>query len=87
MSASGDVNVSPKWKVQYTTNYDIKAAKLGITQFSIYRDLHCWDLSFRWTPFGLYKSFSVDLRVKASILQDLKLSKRSDYTANQFNNR
>jgi uncharacterized protein YggE len=82
VSASGDVNVSPKWKVQYTTNYDIKAAKLGITQFSIYRDLHCWDLSFRWTPFGLYKSFSVDLRVKASILQDLKLTKRKDYYNN-----
>jgi len=82
VSASGDVNVSPKWKVQYTTNYDVKAAKLGITQFSIYRDLHCWDLSFRWTPFGLYKSFSVDLRVKASILQDLKLTKRKDYYNN-----
>ncbi|WP_345947886.1 putative LPS assembly protein LptD [Mucilaginibacter sp. PAMB04274] len=82
VSASGDVNVSPKWKVQYTTNYDFKAAKLGITQFSIYRDLHCWDLSFRWTPFGIYKSFSVDLRVKASILQDLKLTKRKDYYNN-----
>jgi lipopolysaccharide assembly outer membrane protein LptD (OstA) len=82
VSASGDVNVTPKWKVQYTTNYDFKAAKLGITQFSIYRDLHCWDLSFRWTPFGVYKSFSVDLRVKASILQDLKLSKRKEYYNN-----
>jgi hypothetical protein len=82
VSASGDVNLSPKWKVQYTTNYDFKAAKLGITQFSIYRDLHCWDLSFQWTPFGVYKSFSVDLRVKASILQDLKLSKRKDYYNN-----
>jgi lipopolysaccharide assembly outer membrane protein LptD (OstA) len=82
VSASGDVNISPKWKVQYTTNYDVKAAKLGITQFSIYRDLHCWDLSFQWTPFGVYKSFSVDLRVKASILQDLKLSKRKDYYNN-----
>jgi lipopolysaccharide assembly outer membrane protein LptD (OstA) len=82
VSASGDVNVSPKWKVQYTTNYDFRAKQIGITQFSIYRDLHCWDLSFRWTPFGVYKSFSVDLRVKASILQDLKLSKRKDYYNN-----
>ncbi len=82
VSASGDVNISPKWKVQYTTNYDFRAKQIGITQFSIYRDLHCWDLSFRWTPFGVYKSFSVDLRVKASILQDLKLSKRRDYYNN-----
>jgi lipopolysaccharide assembly outer membrane protein LptD (OstA) len=79
VSASGDVNVSPKWKIQYQTGYDVKALAFTATSFSIYRDLHCWDLSFRWLPFGIYKSFSVDLRVKASILQDLKLSKRKEY--------
>lgn len=74
----GDFNVTPKWKVQYTSGYDFQANKLSLTQFSIYRDLHCWDLSFRWSPIGNYKFYSVDLRVKASILQDLKLSKRRD---------
>ncbi len=74
----GDFNVTPKWKVQYTSGYDFQANKLSLTQFSIYRDLHCWDLSFRWSPIGNYRFYSVDLRVKASILQDLKLSKRRD---------
>lgn len=74
----GDFSVTPKWKVQYTSGYDFQANKLSLTQFSIYRDLHCWDLSFRWSPIGTYKFYSVDLRVKASILQDLKLSKRRD---------
>ncbi len=83
INGSGDFNLTPKWKIQYTTGYDLKAEKLSLTTFSIYRDLHCWDLSFRWVPFGLYKSFSVDLKVKAAILQDLKLSKRKDYYNNQ----
>jgi hypothetical protein len=83
VNASGDFNLTPKWKIQYTTGYDLRASKVSLTTFSIYRDLHCWDLSFRWVPFGLYKSFSVDLKVKASILQDLKLSKRKDYYNNQ----
>jgi hypothetical protein len=78
----GDFNVTPKWKVQYTSGYDFQANKLSLTQFSIYRDLHCWDLSFRWSPIGTYKFYSVDLRVKASILQDLKLSKRRDFYNN-----
>ncbi|WP_426667585.1 putative LPS assembly protein LptD [Mucilaginibacter sp. McL0603] len=82
---SGDVNVTPKWKVQYTTNYDLRAGRLSsATSFGIYRDLHCWDLSVQWLPFGYYKSYNVTLRVKAAILQDLKLTKRSDYTSNQF---
>jgi len=74
----GDFNVTPKWKVQYTSGYDFQRNDLSLTTFSIYRDLHCWDLSFRWSPIGTYKFYSVDLRVKASILQDLKLSKRRD---------
>jgi lipopolysaccharide assembly outer membrane protein LptD (OstA) len=83
MQISGDLSITPKWKVQYTTNYDLKTLKFSdATSFSIYRDLHCWDLSIRWIPFGYYKSYSVDLKVKASILQDLKLSKRKDYYNN-----
>jgi hypothetical protein len=83
MQISGDLSLSPKWKVQYTTNYDLKTLKFSdATSFSIYRDLHCWDLSMHWVPFGYYKSYSVDLKVKASILQDLKLSKRKDYINN-----
>jgi hypothetical protein len=78
----GDFNVTPKWKVQYRSGYDFRANNLSFTQISIYRDLHCWDLSFQWVPIGQFRSYSVDLKVKASILQDLKLSRRRDY----FNN-
>jgi hypothetical protein len=82
---TGDVNITPKWKIQYNTNYDLKARQLSsATSFSIYRDLHCWSLSMQWLPFGYYKSYNVTLAVKSSILQDLKLSKRSDYTSSQY---
>lgn len=82
---SGDVNLTSKWKVQYTTNYDLRARQLGsATSFSIYRDLHCWDLSVQWLPFGYYKSYNVTLRVRSTILQDLKLSKKSDYTNSPY---
>lgn len=83
MQISGDFALTPKWKIQFTTNYDLKVQKFSdATSFGIYRDLHCWDLSMHWVPFGYYKSYSVDLKVKASILQDLKLSKRKDYYNN-----
>ncbi|GAA4309611.1 putative LPS assembly protein LptD [Mucilaginibacter gynuensis] len=82
---SGDFSLTPKWKVQYSTNYDLNAMKLSsATSFAIYRDLHCWDLSVQWLPFGYFKSYNVTIKVKSSILQDLKLTKRSDYSANQY---
>jgi hypothetical protein len=83
---SGDVSLTSKWKIQYNTNYDIRAHKLAVSSFSIYRDLHCWDLNVQWVPFGIYKSYNVTLKVKAAILQDLKLSKRSDYTSSSYFN-
>ena len=80
----GDLNVTPKWKVQFRSGYDFQANDLSATQLNIYRDLHCWDLSFSWVPFGQYRSYSVDLKVKASILQDLKLSRRRNHFSNNF---
>jgi hypothetical protein len=70
---SGDVSITQKWKIQYNSTYDLKARQLSsATSFAIYRDLHCWDLSVQWLPFGFYKSYNVTLKVKASILQDLE---------------
>ncbi|WP_246229387.1 putative LPS assembly protein LptD [Sphingobacterium shayense] len=79
VNLNGDFNVTPKWKVQFNTGYDFRQKALSLTRFNIYRDLHCWDLSVGWTPFGQYKSYNVTIRAKASILQDLKLSKRESH--------
>lgn len=76
---NGDLNLTPKWKVTFTSGFDFKNKGLVPPVLGIYRDLHCWDLSVGWTPSGAYKSYSVTLKVKASILQDLKLSKRQNF--------
>ncbi|QQL51173.1 putative LPS assembly protein LptD [Mucilaginibacter ginkgonis] len=86
MQLRGDVSITPKWKITYYSDVDIRKQTLSTAQFGIYRDLHCWDLSIQWIPFGYLKMYTATLRVKASILQDLKLSKRNDYTNNQFYN-
>lgn len=79
LNFNGDFNLTPKWKIQFNSGYDFKAKNLSYTSFAIYRDLHCWDMSASWIPFGAYQSYSIDIKVKASVLQDLKLSKRKGY--------
>ncbi|RRN76640.1 LPS-assembly protein LptD, partial [Pseudoxanthomonas sp. SGD-10] len=79
LNANGDFSLTPKWKVQFTTGYDFQRNQISATSFSIYRDLHCWDLSINWSPFGNYKYYGINLRVRSSILQDLKISKRSGF--------
>jgi lipopolysaccharide assembly outer membrane protein LptD (OstA) len=80
LNFNGDFNLTPKWKIQFRSGYDFKAKDLSYTSFAIYRDLHCWDLNATWVPFGQYGgNYSVTIRVKAAVLQDLKLSKRKGY--------
>ncbi|MEJ2880718.1 putative LPS assembly protein LptD [Pedobacter sp. GR22-6] len=79
LNFNGDANITPKWKVQFNSGWDFKAGTFSQTSFAIYRDLHCWDMSVSWVPFGTYQSYSIDIKVKASVLQDLKLSKRKNY--------
>ncbi|WP_257669310.1 putative LPS assembly protein LptD [Parapedobacter tibetensis] len=78
LNVHGDFSLTPKWKVQFNSGYDFRQKEISLTRFSIYRDLHCWDMSFGWVPFGRYQSYNVTIRAKSSILQDLKLTKRND---------
>ena len=79
---SGDLKVTDKWKVGFNSGYDFQNHEFTQTRLSIYRDLHCWQMNVNWVPFGTYQSFSVDINVKASILQDLKLSRRRTWFDN-----
>lgn len=73
---NGDLKLTKTWKFGYTSGYDIKAKAFTMTNFSFHKDLHCWEAVFNINPFGQFQMYSFDLRVKASILQDLKISKR-----------
>ena len=76
---SGDFNLSPKWKVGYTSGYDIGNNDFTYTSMTLYRDLHCWEMSMTWIPFGQRKSYNFTINVKSSTLKDLKLTKRRDW--------
>lgn len=76
---SGEVNVTKKWKITFTSGWDFETKKLSYTSFNIYRDLHCWEIRFNWIPIGARKSWNFTINVKASVLQDLKLSKKKDF--------
>jgi hypothetical protein len=76
---SGDLNVTPKWKIGFDSNYDIKKQEFGYTSLNVYRDLHCWELQFNWIPFGIRQSYNLTINVKSSVLQDLRLTRKRDW--------
>lgn len=74
---SGDLRITPQWKIGYTSGYDFVRKEIASSQFSVTRDLHCWQLEFTWIPSGYGKMWIFSLRPKSGMLQDLKLNKRA----------
>ncbi|MAZ58650.1 MAG: hypothetical protein CMP56_04520 [Flavobacteriales bacterium] len=76
---NGDLNITKKWKIGFRSGYDLKNKDFTYTSIDIYRDLHCWEMTFNWIPLGFHQSYNFVIRVKSSILQDLKLTKKRDF--------
>ena len=81
---NGSITFSPKMSATINGGYDISTNKLTTSSVSITRDLHCWQMSFSWVPFGYYKSWNFHIGVKAGSLQDLKYDKSQSMYDNYF---
>jgi len=82
VSMRGDFSLSEKWKINFNTGFDAQTKKLTQTMIGIARDLHCWQMNVNWVPFGAFTSYNIDIRVKSTILQDLKVSRRRSFFDN-----
>jgi len=74
---NGDLELSPKWKVRYSSGYDFKNKGFTYTRLGFTRDLDSWSFNFDWSPFGNNKSYYFRIGVNSSMLSDLKWDKRS----------
>lgn len=76
LTFNGDITLTKGWKVGFSSGYDFEQQDFTITTFDFYRDLHCWELRCSWVPIGVQQTYFITIRVKASMLSDLKLERR-----------
>ncbi|MDB5281839.1 MAG: hypothetical protein JWO06_914 [Bacteroidota bacterium] len=80
LSLRADFNLTPHWKVAVSTGFDISRRQLTLTNVTVIRDLHCWELTFNWSPLlqnTIGGQFSIILQPKSATLKDLKVQKKS----------
>lgn len=70
---NGDVSFTKRWKLSGNANLDIKTQQVTYTQLALVRDMHCWTLSFNWTPIAQVQFFSFQMNAKSTLFQDAKL--------------
>jgi lipopolysaccharide assembly outer membrane protein LptD (OstA) len=79
LNGSIDFNLTPNWKFSVAGSYDFQLKQFAAPQIKITRDLHCWIMNFTWNPIGPYRGYNLEIKVKAPQLQNLKLTKSSDF--------
>ena len=74
---SGNVDLTPKWKVGMSSGYDFKGKGFTYTQLRFNRDLNSWRLNFSWIPFSERASWNFFIGIKSGLLSDIKYEKQS----------
>ncbi len=74
---SGNIDLTPKWKMGVSTGYDFVQNGVTYTQFRFERDLLSWRMDFTWVPIGDYRSWGFFIGIKSGMLSDIKWEKRN----------
>jgi hypothetical protein len=76
MSLNLSLQLTSKWKIRYSASFDLLDKSIVSQDFHIERDLHCWQLSFSWTPTGYGQQYYLLINLKSPILKDIKYEER-----------
>ncbi len=82
LNTTGSLTLNEKWKVGARFDYDVQKRELAFWSMNFSRDLHCWDMSFNFVPFGTYQSYTFRIAIKSSILQGLEWTKQNSWRDN-----
>ena len=75
---SGNIDLTPKWKIGISSGYDFKQKGFTYTQFRFDRDLDSWQMNFSWVPFSDRASWNFFIGIKSGMLSDIKYEKNSE---------
>jgi len=65
LNASVKESLSKEWQMVLNTGYDLQNNQLVFPMLQLNRDLHCWQMSFQCIPFGQFRSYAIQIGLKA----------------------
>lgn len=78
MNVDARLQLTENWRIQYSATYDLIKRNIDYQRFTIYRDLHCWEMSLEWSPDPNFSYYRLEIRVKESALHDIKVTKTAN---------
>ena len=88
----GDLTFLKVWALSVQSGYDLTQIRwadwdpkaFGLRDFTtttigLHCDLHCWEFSINYVPFGIRQSYVAQLNIKSSMLKDVKIQRRGNF--------
>ncbi len=79
LNLNGSVKLTETFRFGFSTNYDFINRAPAFTNLDITKDLHCWQITGNWRPFGPTRGYFVTVAAKSALLQSLKLSRNRTF--------
>ena len=81
LNMSGNVKLTNKWNINFSSGWDFNYHDFTMTTMSVTRDLHCFNMSCS-VVLKPYTSYNFTVKANSSMLADLlKVKKRSSYNS------
>ena len=81
MNMSGNMKLTNKWNINFSSGWDFTYHELTTTTMSVTRDLHCFNMSCSMV-LKPYTSYNFTIKANSGMLSDLlKVKKRSSYNS------
>lgn len=75
-SVNMEIQATKFWKISSDMRIDLINKNIASTGISLYRDLHCWEGRFTWSPVGISSGYYLNIAIKSPHLKDVKVEKR-----------
>jgi len=73
VNAAAKAALSKNWQVGVNTGYDFHNGRLVLPMLQLSRTLHCWQMGAQWVPFGQFRSYALEIGLKAPELKDFHI--------------
>ncbi len=73
MNAAAKAALSKNWQMGVNSGYDFHNGTLVLPMLQLSRNLHCWQMSAQWVPFGQFRSYALEIGLKAPELKNLHI--------------
>ena len=68
-----DMKLTTNWRLSLSRRYDFREGKTISESFTLYRDLHCWDMEFNFDRYG--ERWRYDFKLKLKAIPEIQVGK------------